>query len=277
MISCPSVSRSAIRTHYELSTVFYRLLWGAHIHHGYWEGDESPAVAQVQLTERLADRAGISAGHEVVDIGCGMGGSSIHLARTRGCLVKGVTISSVQRMWAATAARLQGVAKAVTFQCIDAEQVSFPAAAVDVVWSVECTEHLFDKPAFFEKAASWLKPGGRIAICAWLAGEDLGDPAHVKLVSDVCEGFFCPSLGSRADYSAWMRSAGLELESFEDWTKNVSRTWEICRDRVHRMRIRWIARMLDRDQVLFLDRFETLLRAYETGAMQYGCFIARRP
>jgi tocopherol O-methyltransferase len=34
MISCPTVRKSSIRSHYELSTLFYWLLWGRHIHHG---------------------------------------------------------------------------------------------------------------------------------------------------------------------------------------------------------------------------------------------------
>jgi hypothetical protein len=28
---------------------------------------------------------------------------------------------------------------------------------------------------------------------------------------------------------------------------------------------------------MFLDRFETILRAYRSGAMTYGCWIARKP
>ena len=37
MIDCPAVTKSAIRTHYNLATPFYRLLWGPHIHHGLWQ------------------------------------------------------------------------------------------------------------------------------------------------------------------------------------------------------------------------------------------------
>ena len=59
------------------------------------------------------------------------------------------------------------------FHCVDAEQAEFPAESFDVVWSIECTEHLYDKARFFRRAAEWLRPGGRMAICAWLAGEAL--------------------------------------------------------------------------------------------------------
>lgn len=276
MISCPAVAPGVIRSHYDLSTLFYRLLWGPHIHHGLWEGNESPRAAQVNLTEQLANLARIEQGAAMIDIGCGMGGSSIHLARTRGCRATGVTISPLQRCWAQAAARWHGVGEQTTFLHADAEMVELPPAAADVVWSIECTEHLFDKPRFFQRAAQWLKPGGRVAICAWLAGENLTTQQQ-QLAYDVCEGFFCPSLGTNQDYIDWMTQAGLVLDANENWTERVLKTWEICKERVRHFRIRGLARLIDRNTVLFLDRFDTILEAYRTGAMAYGCFVARRP
>jgi tocopherol O-methyltransferase len=276
MISCPAVSKQVIRNHYDLTTLFYRLFWGPHIHHGLWTESESPCRAQLQLTERLAEMAGLKGGERVIDIGCGMGGSSIHLAKKLNCNVTGITISRVQRQWATAAAFLQRVSSRTKFVAQDAEQVEFPGKEADLVWSIECTEHLFDKPRFFQRAASWLKPGGRLSICAWLAGSNLND-SQQKQVYDVCEGFFCPSLGTAENYQQWMTEAGLEMRYTEDWTERVSRTWEICRDRVNRSGVRWIAKFIDRDQAMFLDRFQTILDAYHSGAMAYGAFVARKP
>src|SRR5690349_20008757 len=68
--------------HCDLVSPYYQSLWGDNIHHGYWiRGDESKEVAQVQLTDHLAQLAGIQAGSSILDIGCGFGGSSIHLAQ----------------------------------------------------------------------------------------------------------------------------------------------------------------------------------------------------
>ena len=277
MISCPSVRKEVIRWHYDLATPFYRLLWGRHIHHGLWDTTESPAVAQQKLTETLAAAARIQGDERVVDLGCGMGGSSIHLAKRHGCQVTGVTLSPVQRLWASCAARWQGVSRKTRFRCVDAEQVTFEPESIDVVWSVECTEHLFDKPQFFRRAAEWLRPGGRMAICAWLAGDPLTTDEQRKLVYDVCEGFFCPSLGTQENYQEWMREAGLVMERSDLWTERVLRTWEICLQRVRWTGVGLLGRIIDRDTDLFLRRFETILAAYRTGAMQYGCFVARKP
>jgi tocopherol O-methyltransferase len=276
MLSCPTVEKRVIRDHYNLATPFYRLFWGPHIHHGFWTGDESPRSPQVELTDRLASLAAIAVGQQIVDIGCGMGASSIHLAKTRRCRSLGITISPVQRHWASISSRWHRVNRNVGFRCADAEQIALAEEICDVVWSIECTEHLFDKAGFFKRAAKWLRPGGKMAICAWLAG-DTSDPARTRQVHDVCEGFFCPSLGTFGDYAAWMEAAGLRVEHALDWSLRVVRTWEICRNRIERSHIRWLARLLGRNSLLFLNRFDTILKAYRSGAMKYGCFVAHKP
>ncbi|MFN9720776.1 MAG: class I SAM-dependent methyltransferase [Planctomycetota bacterium] len=276
MISCPDVRKDVIRQHYNISTIFYRILWGQHIHHGLWSGSESPRVAARQLTEQLVREAAIQQGDRVVDIGCGMGGSSIHLAKHLQCQVTGVTISSFQQRYATWSSRMAGTSGRTTFLCQDAEKTEFPEDSFDVAWSIECTEHLFDKPAFFRKVSTWMKPGGRVAICAWLAGDEPLTDTQTKLVHEVCEGMFCPSFGTENDYCQWLTDAGLTMTKVHDWTSRVSKTWEICRDRVHRFGIRRLASWIDPEQIIFLDRFQTLLDAYNTGAMKYGCLIAEK-
>jgi tocopherol O-methyltransferase len=191
-------------------------------------------------------------------------------------VVWAVRPSTWQRRWAATSALLHGVRSRTEFRRGDAEEMEFEPGYFDVVWSVECTEHLFDKPRFFQRAATWLRPGGIVATCAWLAGDGL-DEERVQQVHQVCEGFLCPSLGTRGDYESWMQAAGLEMLESQDWTQKVMRTWEICRRRVERTRIRWLAQRIDRDAALFLDRFAVILAAYQSGAMRYGCFVSRKP
>jgi len=284
--TAPPTEKAAIRSHYDLATPFYRLVWGPHIHHGLWSLEDTardvpampPRVAQEQLTDTLCMLAGIGSADRVLDVGCGMGGSSIRLARQIGCDVTGITLSGVQRRWAAMSARLQSLGGRVTFSRTDAEAAKFPPASFDVVWSIECTEHLFDKRAFFRHAAGWLKPGGRVAICVWLAAEDAADrPDKREQVEAVCDAFLCPSLGTFSDYCGWMTDSGLEIVITEDWTRRVERTWELCEARVRRLGLHRIASIFDRRQAVFLEHFTTLLDAYRSDAMQYGCIVARLP
>jgi tocopherol O-methyltransferase len=273
MISIDSVEKRAIQRHYDLITLFYRLLWGPHIHHGLWRGAESPAVAQRQLTDAAAELADVRAGDDLLDVGCGMGGSSIRLANFYGCRVTGVTLSPVQRFWARNAAFWSTGGRA-RFLCEDAERVQFAPQTFDVVWSIECTEHLFEKARFFQQAGAWLRPGGRLMICAWLAGDDPLASGQQALLREVCRGMLCPSLGNQEDYRNWFAAAGLRTLRCEDWTDQVSQTWDICAQRVNRFGLRRLAERIDRDAVDFLDRFATMRAAYANGALRYGCLIA---
>ncbi len=276
MITCPKIEKAVIRNHYDVVTPFYRLFWGPHIHHGYWEADEPSRLAQEQLTVTLATQAGIFDGAVVYDIGCGMGGSSRWLAKHHYCRVTGVTLSPIQRSWATLVTRLVTGTPRPTYLAADAEQLELPAASADFVWSIECTEHLFDKPAFFRRAAGWLKPGGRFALGAWLAGNPPLSEEQIELARTVCRGMFCPSLGSQDDYVGWFEAAGMKMVSREICTDKVKKTWEICLERVERSGVKRLAKCLGKNHLLFLDHFTAILQAYNTGAMEYGLFVAEK-
>src|ERR1700739_3944342 len=85
-----------IRRHYDRLSFLYRLFWGEHLHHGYWENNESIPRAQIQLMERLAERADVPEKACVLDIGCGVGGSLLWLSEQFNCTGVGMTISPVQ-------------------------------------------------------------------------------------------------------------------------------------------------------------------------------------
>lgn len=47
-----------------------------------------------RLTQELAARLGLDPDAHVLDVGCGVGGSAFHLARTLGCYVYGIDLSA---------------------------------------------------------------------------------------------------------------------------------------------------------------------------------------
>ena len=159
----------------------------------------------------------------------------------------------------------------------NAEKIEFPSQSFDVLWSIECTEHLFDKPAFFRLARrTGLSPavGWRFVFGS---PAERTDPSATQQVLDVCEGFLCPSLGTIEEYCGWLTAAGLVVTARHDWTSQVLNTWPICRQRVERTGVRWLARPTGQAMVRFLERFDAIDQAYRSGAMQYGCILARRP
>jgi tocopherol O-methyltransferase len=267
---------AAIRDHYDRISVFYRALWGDHIHHGYWEDGESPAEAQVKLVERLAMKARIAHGSRVLDVGCGIGGSATWLARNLGCSVLGITISPVQAVLATVKARAEGLDSLVRFEVGDANHLRLDTESFDVVWVIECSEHLADKARFIDSCARALRPGGVLALCAWLAADDLSAPGHARLVTEVCRGMLCPQLASARDYTGWMIAGGLGWVQSEDVTRHVEDTWVRCAAIVDRPEVKALLRAAEGRTRRFVESFASIRRAYAEGAMAYGMFTARK-
>ena len=265
-----------IRDHYDTITPYYRSLWGEHIHHGYWHGDESAAEAQENLIRELAQRAHVEEGDRVLDVGCGLGGSSMYLAREYGVMARGITLSPKQVSAARDQARRRGLLGRVNFDVQDAHDLAKDPAFYDVIWVVECSEHLFDKAAFIAECARHLVPGGRLAVCAWLVGDSL-DAAQQRLVEAVRVGMLCPSFGTLDDYATWMTEGGLVVETAEDITRQVSRTWSLCRPILEFPLVKTMLSAGNDKLAAFVDSFSAIDEAYRTGAMRYGMFVAHRP
>ena len=269
-------SVDAVRDHYDRLSVFYRALWGEHIHHGYWEDGESPARAQVKLVERLAARARVQRGSRVLDVGCGIGGPALWLARNLSCSVLGITISPVQARMAAEKARAEGSDSLARFEVGDANRLQFGAESFDVVWVIECSEHLADKARSIESCARVLKPGGVLALCAWLGADPHARPEHARLVASVCRGMLCPRLASMRDYTSWMRASGFARIEAEDITRRVEGTWARCAALVSRAEVKASLRLSDERTRRFVEAFPLIRQAYAEGAMAYGMFTARK-
>lgn len=264
----------AVREHYDRLSVFYRALWGEHLHHGYWENTETPSSAQVKLVERLASLAGIQPGARVLDVGCGLGGSALWLARNLGCSVLGLNISPVQVAMAAEKARAEGLDGRVEFKVSDANHLELPGESFDAVWVIECSEHLADKARFISNCARVLKRGGALALCAWLRAEPLASPGGEQLVADICRGMLCPGLASMQDYTRWMRASGLNPLKADDITRRVKETWALAEAIVRRQIIKALIGGADERTRRFVEAFALMGQAFERGAMAYGMFTA---
>jgi len=266
-----------IREHYDRLSFLYRMFWGEHLHHGYWDNDETPAQAQIQLMERLAERADIPQRGSVLDIGCGLGGSAFWLADNFDCRVRGMTISPVQARMANKKANAKGISDRVQFEVSDANQWEPQPESFDVVWIMESSEHFEDKKRFFARCASALKPGGVLALCAWLRRDGPMPQDEQKLVAIIAKAMLSASLGNLSDYRTWMIDSGLMVTAAEDITRHVERTWAHCTRIAERPAMKFLVRFTGAPTRRFVESFPLMKQAYAQGAMAFGLFVARKP
>lgn len=174
---------------------------GEHIHHGYFlEPTDTKERAQERLIELLLEKSHLARGSSVLDVGCGIGGTSRCLAEKYSCEVTGITISAKQVELAKTKTGFHGSSNsksvgaeedgslpcpsdrsggAVRFLELDAEMMGeyFAAApnitTFDCVWISEAMSHLPNKQLFFDNSYKVLKPQGKLVIADWFKADAL--------------------------------------------------------------------------------------------------------
>jgi len=116
----------------------------------------------------------------VLDVGCGIGGTSRYLAKKfPEAQVTGITISEEQIARATALASERGIPNA-KFELVDALNMKFADDSFDLVWACESGEHMPDKEKYVQEMARVLKPGGRIAIATWCQREEGDKPFTPK-------------------------------------------------------------------------------------------------
>lgn len=90
------------------------------MHHGYYvPPDRTDHVqAQIDLIDEVLKWANVTDVKSAVDVGCGIGGSSRHIARKFNCDARGITLSPYQANRANELAKEQNLADKATFQVI---------------------------------------------------------------------------------------------------------------------------------------------------------------
>ncbi len=169
--------------------------------------------------ETLAERAGIEAGHYVVDLCSGLGGPARHLAHTRGCRVVGVDFTASRHRAAQNLTRLVRLSQRVTFVHADVRDVPFPDASFDVAISQEGFAHVPDKRRLIAETARLVRPGGTIAFTDIVCRTALAPSIAERLRAEMA----FHDIAAADEYAALLAAAGCAPVQCEDlsgeWTR----------------------------------------------------------
>ena len=273
-----TITSTDVADHYDELDLFYRDVWGEHVHHGLWRtGRESDVEAAEQLVTHVADAIALHSGERVVDIGAGYGATARLLADRYAADVTGFTVSRAQFEFASAKAPVSGV----RYLLRDWLRNDLPSESADAAIAIESTEHMLDKAGAFAEAYRVLRTGGRVAVCAWIARERPSEWEERHLLEPICREGRLAGMGSEIEYRAMLTDAGFVDLRVEDLSAAVKRTWPKCargvgarllRDVRYR---RFLFDRASRNRVFAL----TLLRiwaAYQSGAMRYLLFTAHK-
>jgi len=193
---------------------FLEALWG--------EGYLSPGGPEE--VDRVL--AGLSLkGKRVLDLGCGAGGITLHLAAAHHAAhATGFDVEApvIETAW--LRADKAGLADRVAFVHGEPGPLPFGDGSFDVVFSKDALLHVPDKDALFAEICRVLAPGGVFAASDWLIGHD-GPPSPAMQAYVAAEGLSF-SMASPARYRLAMERAGftgIVITDRNPWYREVAR------------------------------------------------------
>lgn len=165
---------------------------------------------------RMAAELRLAPGDTLVDLGCGMAGPALWVARETGARLIGVDFSPVAVALASERANKLGLSTVARFVVGSFEETGLEDASADAVMSEDALQYAPDKSAALREAARILRPGGRLVFTAFEL-----EPDHVAEL---------PALGEDPvdDYRPLLSAAGFSIEVYEEvsgWPEPMTRTY----------------------------------------------------
>ena len=270
--------------------------WGEHIHLGYYNDEERAngykkknfIQAKYDFIDKMALFGKVDSvlldgsSKKILDVGCGIGGTSRYLAKKyTNSAVTGITLSSEQVKRATELASDRGINN-VKFQVMDALAMTFPDNSFDIVWACESGEHMPDKKKYVEEMTRVLKPGGRIVIATWCQRDENNKPFNdkeKKMLNFLYSEWTHPFFISISDYAKLMfNTKKLKVIQTDDWAKETIPSWR------HSIWVGvfdpWpVVRRPHLWYKVFRDAItlERMHQAFTDGLMQYGMMTAVKP
>ncbi|KAI1266253.1 tocopherol O-methyltransferase [Xylariaceae sp. FL1019] len=295
--------KERIKKHYEIASDYYYSLWGQHIHHGYFKSpSDTKEVAQVNLINYLLEISDLPKGGRILDVGCGIGGTSRFLAKEHACNVTGITISGRQVEIAkkltdselnttqyGTAQNTKAYPSGGNCNVIelDAEKMlehfsgdGQSVTSFDGVWISEALSHFPNKPLFFKSAFELLTPGksSRLVIADWFKAPNLSPEQEKADIGPIEDGMLLPPICTADQYVEMARQTGFKVRQAPiDISNDVAKTWDISWALVSSPSLWLFAISQGRDGLAFLQAFRAMKRGYANKTFQYAIMCFEKP
>ena len=284
----PTHEEKVIGYYEQVTDAYYVGMWhDEHIHFGLFTPEESRLPirelrqarprAILRNHETILRPTGITREHTVVDAGCGVGGTVLHVAKQYGCRAVGLNISERQLKIARSYAEKAGLSDRVEFIFADCSvTLPLPDESVDVIVNLESSCHYADRKNFLSECARILKSGGLLTTMEWMAADGISETDYAAHIQPVCDAWFFKSLETRSSYTGKLREAGFEILDFVDFSESGMPNTRIMEVFQRQLVLKSMFGRLPRVEDQWIEQCSSLCSAWIDGYFRLQHFLARR-
>ena len=206
--------------YYDLVTDFFEYGWGRSFHFAPRVPGESFKASLARHEHYIAHALGLKPGMVVADMGCGVGGPLLEIARFSGAKIVGVNTNAYQLERARQLAEEAGLSHLADFLHCDFHHVEAPDNSFDAIYSIEATCCAPDKVNIYREVFRLLRPGSRFAAYEYAMTDrfDPEDPHHFKIKADIQLGGGLLIIDDKQTIDNALRSVGFEVLETRDLT-----------------------------------------------------------
>jgi len=264
--------------YYEKTTNSMRRGWNESFHFAAFAPGEKLADALRRNERDLAMEARFVPGARVLDIGCGIGGPALTIARHSGAHVVGVNIVMMQLEIARRRAARAGLAGLTEFVWADAGDLPFPDCSFDGAYTFDAMCHLQDKVAAYREIVRILKPGAVFLGQDWMMRPGLTPGDVERYIAPICENHCMPGLIATDVFSAILADADLKIEyqgALGDFG-DIEPNWQLLDRKLVRALRQYLPAVLPSTMKMLIDGGHALLEGVRAGAFVISRWRARK-
>jgi len=219
------MSNQDVNAYYNQTQNHYQRWWqlshAMALHYGLWYNDTHDFLESLNNTNRyLAKVANVQEGQKILDAGCGVGGSSIYLAKSYKAQVTGITLSELQVKTAIQNAENHKVSQLTNFKNLDFCKTYLKENSFDIIWACESSSSAPDKQKMANEWYRLLKPGGKLVLCDFFKAQENQIDKH-QLLEKWTTSWAMSSLLTVAYVQRCLKGTGFELKQTSNLTNNI--------------------------------------------------------
>ena len=165
-------------------------------------------------TKELITLAAFTPDQHILDVGCGIGGSTRRLSHETGCRVTGIDLSDEYIDVAERLTKLLNMEERVKFHACSALELPFEDNSFDGVWSLQMNMNVEDKLGWLTETRRVLKPGCRAILYEVCGGKNTPQYFPVPWAQDSSMSFLIPP----DEFRDAIIKAGFEIKVWNDKT-----------------------------------------------------------